>query len=125
MEETLASLPRNLNETYRHMIASIPAELKDDAIRLLQFLVHSKRPLKLAEAKEVIATQIENESRVFDIKRRLFCETDVLDYCPGLVTDVHATDKSYILPPFPSKSTLSERIRSTLRLPACPSRERA
>jgi hypothetical protein len=56
MEEALVSLPLNLNETYRYMIVSIPTELKDDAIRLLQFLVHSKRPLRLAEAKEIIAT---------------------------------------------------------------------
>lgn len=37
--------------------------------------------------------QIENESRELSIKRRLFCETDVLDYCPSLVTVVHATEK--------------------------------
>jgi hypothetical protein len=106
MEEALASLPLNLNETYRRMIASIPMELKNDAIRLLQFLVHSKRPLKLAEAKEVIATQIENESRGFDIKRRLFCETDILDYCPSLVTVVHDTDKELHLAHFSVKEYL-------------------
>lgn len=76
------------------MIEGIPAELKADAIRLLQFLVHSKRPLRLDEAKEVIATQIENESRGFNIKRRLFCDTDVLDYCPSLVTVVHTTNET-------------------------------
>jgi hypothetical protein len=74
------------------MIQCIPAELKKDAIRLLQFLVHSKRPLKLAEAVEVIATQIEHEPRGFDVKRRLFRETDVLDYCPSLVTVIEASD---------------------------------
>jgi ankyrin repeat protein len=90
MEKALASLPRDLDETYRCMMESIPTEHQNDAIRLLQFLVHSKRPLKLAEAKEVIATQIENESQGFDIKRRLFCDTDVLDHCSSLVTVVHA-----------------------------------
>lgn len=44
------------------MMKSIPAKLRSDVIRLLQLLVHSKRPLKLYEAKEVIATQIEKES---------------------------------------------------------------
>ncbi|KND87255.1 Ankyrin repeat domain-containing protein 17 [Tolypocladium ophioglossoides CBS 100239] len=86
IEKALASLPQNLNETYRRMIESIPAEMKSDAIRLLQFLVHCPRPLTLAEAKEVIATQIEEELRRFDIKRRLYSDTDLLDYCPGLVT---------------------------------------
>lgn len=81
-------------------------ERKMDAIRLLQFLVHSKRPLTLAEAKEVIATQIGTESRGFDIKRRLFCETDLLDYCPGLATIVHATDKELHLAHFSVKEYL-------------------
>ncbi|KAJ5214504.1 NACHT nucleoside triphosphatase [Penicillium cf. viridicatum] len=106
MKKALASLPENLNETYRRMIASIPAELKSDAIRLLQFLVHSKRPLKLADAIEIIATQIENESQGFDIKRRLFCENDVMDYCPGLVTIVHNTGKELHLAHFSVKEYL-------------------
>ncbi|KID60063.1 Pfs, NACHT and Ankyrin domain protein, partial [Metarhizium brunneum ARSEF 3297] len=106
IKEALASLPRNLEETYRRMIQRIPTELKTDAMRLLQFLVHSKRPLTLAEAKEVIATRIEHEPRGFDAKRRLFCETDVLSYCPSLVTVVHATDKELHLAHFSVKEYL-------------------
>ncbi|KAH7112282.1 hypothetical protein B0J13DRAFT_461448, partial [Dactylonectria estremocensis] len=67
IETALAALPRDLDETYRRMIENIPKELKNDAIRLLQFLLHSERPLQLAEAIEVIATQIENDSPGFDI----------------------------------------------------------
>lgn len=106
METALNHPPRGLEDTYRRMIACIPTELKTDAIRLLQFLVHSERPLKLAEAKEVIATQIENEPRGFDIKRRLFCDTDVLDYCPSLVMVVHSTDKELHLAHFSVKEYL-------------------
>ncbi|KAF4462719.1 Pfs NACHT and Ankyrin domain, partial [Fusarium albosuccineum] len=120
IEEALASLPRNLEDTYRRMIERIPTEFKTDAIRLLQFLLHSKRPLKLAEAKEVIATQIENEPRGFDIKRRLFCDTDVLDYCPGLVIAVHATDKELHLAHFSVKEYLLGKDQfniTTARIP--------
>ncbi|KAG5827097.1 hypothetical protein H9Q74_002807 [Fusarium xylarioides] len=106
IETALDRLPQDLKETYRRMIECIPTELKTDAIRLLQFLVHSERPLKLAEAKEVIATQIENESRGFDIRRRPFCDTDVLAYCPSLVTIVHATDKELHLAHFSVKQYL-------------------
>ncbi|KAL2818954.1 Pfs, NACHT and ankyrin domain protein [Aspergillus granulosus] len=106
MEEALVSLPRNLNETYQRMMENIPKELKKDAIRLLQFLVHSKRPLKLVEAKEIIATQIENKPQGFNIKHRLFCETDILDYCPSLITVVHATHKELHLAHFSVKEYL-------------------
>ncbi|KAL4789115.1 Pfs, NACHT and ankyrin domain protein [Aspergillus venezuelensis] len=106
MRKALASLPRDLNETYQRMIESIPEELKDDAIRLLQFLVLSKRPLTLAEAKEVIATQIKDKPHGFDINRRLFCETDVLVYCPSLVTIVPAEEKELHLAHFSVKEYL-------------------
>jgi ankyrin repeat protein len=106
IEDALDSLPRNLDETYQRIIANIPTERKNDSIRLLQFLVHSKRPLKVAEAKDVIATQIENESQGFNIKRRLFCETDILDYCPGLATVVQGTDKELHLAHFSVKEYL-------------------
>jgi hypothetical protein len=99
-------MPRNLEETYRRMIQCIPAELKKDAIRLLQFLVHSTRPLNLAEAIEVIATQIEHEPQGFDVKRRLFREADVLDYCPSLVTVVHNTKEELHLAHFSVKEYL-------------------
>ncbi|KAK2604011.1 hypothetical protein QQS21_003847 [Conoideocrella luteorostrata] len=105
IEETLVSLPRNLEETYQRMINHIPTEFKNDAIRLLQFLVHSKRPLTLAEAKEVIATQIEHKQRGFNTKRRLFREIEILTYCPGLVT-IHAADKELHLAHFSVKEYL-------------------
>ncbi|KAJ6002316.1 NACHT nucleoside triphosphatase [Penicillium canescens] len=101
IEEALVSLSLDLNKTYRRMIASIPIELKNDAIRLLQFLVHSKRPLKLTKARE-----IENKSLGFNIKRRLFREIDIIDYCPSLVTVVHGTSKELYLAHFSVKEYL-------------------
>ncbi|OQD95344.1 hypothetical protein PENVUL_c117G02198 [Penicillium vulpinum] len=109
MEEALESLPGDLDKTYERMLESIPTERKSDAIRLLQFLVHSKRPLTLAEVKEVIATKIENDSQRFYMKRRLFCETEILTYCPGLVTVVHAKDKELHLAHFSVKEYLLGR----------------
>lgn len=106
IEKALQSLPLNLNETYQRMFESIPTELKNDATRLLQFLVHSRRPLTLAEVKEVIATHIKSDLGEFDMKRRVFCETDILAYCPSLVTVVHANDKELHLAHFSVKEYL-------------------
>ncbi|EAQ85234.1 hypothetical protein CHGG_09248 [Chaetomium globosum CBS 148.51] len=84
------TLPRDLYETYHRMLQGIPANIAKDAVRLLQFLVHAKRPLTLREAVEVIATQTDEEPRGLDPKRRLFREADVLRYCPGLVSVIEA-----------------------------------
>ncbi|KAK7428247.1 hypothetical protein QQZ08_005313 [Neonectria magnoliae] len=92
IKTALESLPRDLDETYSRMLQSIPLTYKSGAIRLLQFLVYAKRPLKLSEAIEVIATQIDREPRRFHVENRLFCEADVLRYCPSLVSIAEATE---------------------------------
>ncbi|KAI8715182.1 hypothetical protein NCS52_01025400 [Fusarium sp. LHS14.1] len=86
IETALESLPRDLNETYYRMLQSIPPTYKSGAIRLLQFLVYAKRPLKLSEAVEVIATEIDREPGHFHVKNRLFNEADAQQYCPSLVS---------------------------------------
>ncbi|CAF3626493.1 hypothetical protein SNK05_007412 [Fusarium graminearum] len=87
----LATLPQDLDETYRRILQDIPAEYKSGAMRLLQFLVHTKRPLILAEAIEVIATEIEEDPQGFDPNSRLSLHGDILQYCPGFLTIIKAT----------------------------------
>ncbi|KAL0929819.1 uncharacterized protein CTRU02_215249 [Colletotrichum truncatum] len=86
IETTLESLPTDLNETYQRMIYRIPSKVRKKAIRLLQFMVHVRQPLTLLEAKDVIATQFDEDPRGFNIKGRPFEGIDVLYYCPGLVS---------------------------------------
>ncbi|KAF9770460.1 hypothetical protein IL306_012005 [Fusarium sp. DS 682] len=73
------------------MLINIPPEYKRGAIRLLQFLIHTKRPLKVLEAIEVIATQVDQGPRGFNVNGRLCQKRDVLRYCPSLVIIVEVT----------------------------------
>ncbi|KAM0225546.1 hypothetical protein ACHAQD_001483 [Fusarium lateritium] len=97
IKTALNTLPRDLKETYRRILEGIPAEYKNDAIRLLQFLVHAKRPLKVSEAIEVIATQPDQAPLAFSIDGRLCQERDILRYCPSLVViaEVEAFDETF------------------------------
>ncbi|KND86460.1 Ankyrin repeat and SAM domain-containing protein 6 [Tolypocladium ophioglossoides CBS 100239] len=115
IEKALTCLLRDLYETYRRMLESIPSDVKSDAIRLLQFLVHSKRPLRLDEAIEVIATDIEDQSTGFDVDRRLFYQTDILYYCLGLVTVIRAANEELHLSHFSVKEYLV--TNNQLKLP--------
>ncbi|KAJ6438991.1 Cytoplasmic 60S subunit biogenesis factor REI1 [Purpureocillium lavendulum] len=63
IETALKSLPRDLNETYHRILENIPQERKTMAIRLLQFLVYSERPLTVAEAIDVVAVRINEGQR--------------------------------------------------------------
>ncbi|KAL7754888.1 hypothetical protein ACKLNR_015228 [Fusarium oxysporum f. sp. zingiberi] len=119
IEIALMSLPRDLNETYCRMLENIPSEYRRDAIRLLQFLVHTKRPLTLPEAVEVIATEINQESRGFTAKRRLFQAADILRYCPSLViiaevTNYHETLEELHLAHFSVKEYLLKQAQFNL-----------
>ncbi|KAF6527438.1 hypothetical protein HZS61_010482 [Fusarium oxysporum f. sp. conglutinans] len=71
IEIALMCLPHDLNETYCRMLENIPSEYKNSAIHLLQFLVHTKRPLTLPEAVEVIApTTYKDVDRTPSVPRR-------------------------------------------------------
>jgi hypothetical protein len=85
IKSALNTLQQDLKETYRRIFDGIPSEYKRDAIRLLQFLVHAKRPLRVSEAIEVIATQPDQNPPVFSMDGRLYQERNILRYCPSLV----------------------------------------
>ena len=54
-------LPDDLNKTYDQILNSIDKEYIEDAFKILQWLVHSTRPLDLAEVAEVVAVELDEE----------------------------------------------------------------
>uniref|UniRef100_L2FBA5 Nacht and ankyrin domain protein n=1 Tax=Colletotrichum fructicola (strain Nara gc5) TaxID=1213859 RepID=L2FBA5_COLFN len=85
---TLDRLPATLEETYDRTVHNIPQKYMRSAMRLLQFIVHAKRPLTLKEAVEIVATEIEDEEPRFDINCRVFVDSDILRHCTSLVSVV-------------------------------------
>ena len=122
----LCSLPRDLNETYSRILTNIPEERRDKAIRILQFLAYSVRPLTVQEAVDAIATPLDAH-RQFDPKYRLLYPNEIARFCSGLVSLVtrrsdegtvtelelaHFSVKEYLTsesPPEPFRCRLSER----------------
>jgi len=83
-----------LEETYARILHSIPAKHKQNAIRILQFLTFSKRPLRIEEAVDVIAVDTEG-GQYFDPKRRMPNPYEISRYCSSLVVVVPAKDHSH------------------------------
>lgn len=94
LKSALGSLPKDLYETYSRILTNIPVERQGKAIRLLQFLVYSERPIRLDEAVDAIATPIDGR-RPFDPRYRLQCPQEIARFCPSLVSLV---GKSYSTP---------------------------
>ncbi|KAL8281897.1 hypothetical protein RB597_009562 [Gaeumannomyces tritici] len=59
--------------------------LSEEATRLLQFVLHSDRPISLPEATDIMATRVETEPRGFSPKRRPMGKADIIKQCPEML----------------------------------------
>jgi hypothetical protein len=83
----LTRLPKDLKETYDRILGQIEESDAEDAVKLLQWLAFSVRPLTLSELAEVV--QVDFESRDlpwFNSERRYDDTEDILRVCSGFVS---------------------------------------
>ncbi|KAI9764160.1 MAG: hypothetical protein M1840_008642 [Geoglossum simile] len=85
LRKALASLPKTLDDTYARILCGTDEEHSGDALKILQWLAYSARPLQIREVAEVIAVDIEDNPR-FDAERRFPEPRDILKICSSLVT---------------------------------------
>jgi hypothetical protein len=83
--QALESLPETLDETYQRILQSIPINRSKDALRILQWLVFSARPLRIDEVAELLVADPERNPE-FNLKRRPFNPQDIASFCGSLVT---------------------------------------
>jgi hypothetical protein len=91
LQQALASLPKTLDETYARILYSIPEQHKQNAIRILQFLTYSERPLRIDEAVDLITVDT-GEAKYFNEKYRMPDPSEISRYCSSLVVLVSAKD---------------------------------
>ncbi|KAI9773654.1 MAG: hypothetical protein M1840_006928 [Geoglossum simile] len=90
LRERLKTLPKTLDETYDRILANINENDSQSALRVLQWLTFSMRPMRVEEVAEALAVDMEGLPR-FDLARRFRDPRDVLDICSSLVTLSPAT----------------------------------
>jgi hypothetical protein len=84
LRTALGSLPTTLDETYSRILESIPDTYKPNAIKILQFLAVSKRPLRVEEAVDAIAVDSGGNPR-FHHRNRMPVPEEISLYCSSLV----------------------------------------
>lgn len=92
LRKSLASLPQTLDQTYDRILNAICEEDRVYAIRILQWLTFSERPLTIEEAAEVAAIDVEGEP-IFDRDEVLIDPLEALDICSSLVTVTGSAEK--------------------------------
>ena len=85
LRKTLASLPKDLDETYDRILDSIDEDYQQDALKMLQWLTYSARPLRLEEIAEVVAIDIQESPR-FNPDKRYPEPQDIWTICSSLIS---------------------------------------
>lgn len=93
LRKALRSLPKTLDETYARILCKIDERNCPYALRILQWLTHSIRPISLAELAEALVVDV-NEDPRFDVEGRFPQLRELLTICPGLVTTATETEDS-------------------------------
>ncbi|KAF4771904.1 hypothetical protein HAV15_004523 [Penicillium sp. str.  len=83
LDKCLASLPRDLDETYERMLCSIDEEYVEKARLILTLLCVSNQPLTVKELVGALAIDL-SMSRL-DREGRSFSQDDPIDICLGLI----------------------------------------
>src|SRR5271154_1035623 len=84
LRKSLAALPATLDETYDRILLAIDNDHSEYALRILQWLAFSARPLRVDEIAEVVAIDVSG-NRSFDPDQILEDPLDVLKICSSLV----------------------------------------
>ncbi|KAH5552913.1 hypothetical protein HBI25_177950 [Parastagonospora nodorum] len=85
LRKSLATLPRTLDQTYDRILFTISEEYSEYAMRILQWLTFSARPLSVEEMAEVVAIDVARDP-AFDRDEVLEDPLEVLNICSSLVT---------------------------------------
>ncbi|KAF2876225.1 heterokaryon incompatibility protein-domain-containing protein [Massariosphaeria phaeospora] len=85
LRKSLATLPRTLDQTYDRILSAISEEYSEYAMRILQWLAFSARPLSVEEIAEVVAIDVARDL-AFDRDEVLEDPLEALNICSSLVT---------------------------------------
>jgi hypothetical protein len=85
LRESLATLPETLDKTYDRILCAISRKDSKYAMRMLQWLTFSARPLSVEEIAEVVAIDMARDP-AFDRNKVLVDPLEALDICSSLVT---------------------------------------
>lgn len=84
LRDTLASLPETLDDTYERLLRRIDGSNRWHILRILQWLLHSERPLGINELAEALAVRPDEEPSL-RVENRFEDPLDIFAICSGLI----------------------------------------
>jgi hypothetical protein len=90
LEDQLEDLPHDLDEVYDQIISGIDKKYREDALKILQWLSFSVRPLELTEVAQVVGVVPDTDQCFRFEPSRIFTNPrSVLMICSSLVTETN------------------------------------
>jgi hypothetical protein len=90
LKDQLQGLPHGLDEVYDRIISGLNERHREDALKILQWLSFSARPLELAEVAQVVGVVPDaNQGLRFKPSRVSLNSRSVLMICSSLVTETN------------------------------------
>ena len=90
LEDQLEDLPHDLDEVYDRIISGIDKKYCEDALKILQWLSFSVRPLGLTEVAQVVGVVPDTDQGLRFESSRIFTNPrSVLMICSSLVTETN------------------------------------
>ena len=93
IKDTLATLPMTLDETYPRLLRHITPQNKPYAVRILQLLLYSGRPVRLDQVIDAIIITPKKQP-CFDAGLRMPHPEEITRLCPSLISLMPAGSKS-------------------------------
>jgi hypothetical protein len=88
LRDQLEDLPHDLDEVYDRIISGIDQKYREHALKILQWLSFSARPLKLTEVAQVVGVVPDtNQGLRFDPSRVFTNPRSILTTCSSLVIE--------------------------------------
>jgi hypothetical protein len=89
LESQLEGLPRSLDEVYDRIVSGLNTKYREDALKILQWLSFSARPLELTEVAQVTGVVPDsNQGLRFKPSRISSNPRSVLTICSSFVTEI-------------------------------------
>jgi ankyrin repeat domain-containing protein 50 len=85
LRRTLKALPKSLDETYDRILLNIDEQHSDQALKIMQWLAFSARPVTLEEVGEALTVDLDHGC-MLEPDARLQDPHDILTICSSLVT---------------------------------------
>jgi hypothetical protein len=90
LDDQLESLPSDLYEVYDQIVSGINQSYCEDALKILQWLAFSVRPLLLVEVAQAVGVVPDPDQGLCFKPSRVFHDPrSVLEICSSLVTEIN------------------------------------